>query len=498
MITMTRNDLEKLSKDELIDLLLQAFDTINTLTDRVNKLEIENALLRDEIKKLKGQMNQNSQNSSKPPSSDGYKKPKPKSLRKSTGRKPGGQPGHTGHGLALPDHADEIEEIKPTECWNCETDLRNADGTVIETRYKIDIPVITARVVRLDRIRIICPECGVKNEGVYPDGIDGAFQYGENLKALAVTLVDYGMVSVERTREIITGAFGVPISTGTIQAMVNECAERVKDTAEEIKNILMRSEVAHFDETGFRVAGVLHWLHSASNALFTYMTIHQKRGVPGIDNNGVLTGFTGRAIHDCFSSYFQYLMCLHALCNAHLLRELQGVFEETGQAWCNDMSELLISMKESVAWYKSIGKECLPMDVIQQYYETYEKIIADGIRPNPLPVREPGARGKLRRGKARCLLDRLELHRDKYLCFIRDFRVPFDNNQAERDIRIAKVKQKVSGGLRSIDGANAFAFVTSFIQTAKKQGVNIFSALRMAFLGLSRDVIAFSDVLETE
>jgi transposase len=258
---------------------------------------------------------------------------------------------------------------------------------------------------------------------------------------------------------------------------------------ESIKGHLINSPLAGFDETGFRVEGKLRWMHVASNALYTYITVHPKRGRAAIEQCGILPRFSGIAVHDCWKPYFLYTSCLHALCNAHLLRELTAVYEQTEQSWATDMLQLLLDMKADSEKLKQNGATFIPLEDMKVFRKAYENIICEGLSQNPLPERQEGKVGRLKRSKARCLLDRLIEHQEKILLFANDFEVPFDNNQSERDIRIFKVKQKVSGGLRSIDGAISFAKVTSYIQTAKKLGSNIFNALRSAFLGNSFDVV---------
>jgi transposase len=474
---MTRDELMQLDKEVLVDLLLAAFAEIAALKEIVAQQAAR-------ITELENRLNKNSKNSSKPPSSDGYRKPEPKSQRKPSGHSPGGQPGHKGHGLELPKKVDEVRSIMQSTCWNCSHELHGTSGEVIDSRYVLDIPPIVAHVTRLDRVRTICPECGLSNDGIYPEGVNSTIQYGTNVKSLAVTLLEYGMVSIERTREILSGVFGMNISAGTIQSMVYECAEKASPIVdEEIKEAVINSPTVGFDETSFNVNGKLHWLHTASTGSLTYITLHPRRGIEGIEAGGVLPSFTGNAIHDCFSPYFQYTTCLHALCNAHLIRELTAVYEQTKQDWATNMIELLVDMKNLVEEHKPLGMTGLPDDVIAQLSKEYDDIINDGLALNPLPERKEAQVGRLKRGKVRCLLDRFNLYRDMILRFASDFNVPWDNNQAERDFRINKVKQKVSGGARSLTGAKAFATITSFIQTVRKHGLSVFNVLRLLFSG---------------
>ena len=440
------------------------------------------------IKDLMSRIDMNSSNSSKPPSSDPYKKPKPKSMRITTGRKPGGQKGHKGHGLRLPESIDEVAEAAPAECKECGADLQGVDGNVVSSRYEIDIPEIVMRTIRHDQIQKDCPCCGEQNLGEYPEGVNGIKQYGPNLKALVVTFVNYGMVSIERTQEILGGAFGAFISQGTIQNIIYECANKVSATVDEIRQEVIRSPVANFDETGFRVEGKLAWLHNASTDKLTHITVHKKRGKEGMDAGGVLPDYKGVALHDCLQVYFKY-DCLHALCNAHLLRELIGIFENTNQQWAESIIKLLLLMKDQVEKHKEEGEASLPSDLFVKHSNEWDRFVAEGFSLNPYPVRKEGQKGRLAKGKALCLLERLATYKGYFMLFACDFRVPFDNNQAERDIRIAKLKSKVAGGARSVNGAIAFAKITSLIQTVRKQGLSIYKTLRSSFLGLSFGIV---------
>jgi transposase len=435
------------------------------------------------IKELQARLGMNSGNSSKPPSSDGFNKPAPKSLRKPSDKKPGGQPGHKGSGFKLPEKIDIVEQAVPKVCFNCEHDLTGINGAAIETRYESDIPPIALVTKQVNRVKVNCPECGLKNEGVFPENMIATFQYGANIKSLAVTLINFGMVSISRTQEILADALNTDVCTGTLQSWVYECANAVGPMVESIRAAVSAQGVIHNDETGFPVNGKTWWLHVSSTDKLTHISIHPKRGFEGMAHNGVLPGYKGISVHDCFGTYFKFA-CEHALCNAHLLRELTGIYEMKGQPWANDLIAFLVDLKELALWYKHEGYMGLPPDSYAEMLEIYRRLIDEGFALNPLPERVNGKRGRQPKGKARCLLERLAVHRDKVLFFARDFRVPFDNNQAERDIRIAKLKSKVSGGARSIHGAYAFARITSFIQTARKCGITIFSALQSDFLGL--------------
>jgi transposase len=451
---MNREDLEKLSKDELIDTILS--------------MHAQMLVLVAQLAELKARLNMNSTNSSKPPSSDEWKRPQ--SERKKSGKKPGGQPGHKGHGLKIDRDPDEIIALKPTNCEQCHTDICGAEGSVEDSRYKIDVEIRTI-IKRYDQLKVVCPICKTANTSQFPDGLNSRAQYGEGVRGVCVLLTHYAMVGYDKTQKILNDVFGVPIRASTITNHVKEFARTSEPVLLEISEKLKSSPILHCDETSIRVNGKKQWLHTASNGTATYNTIHPNRGQIGTDDNGVLKDFTGTAVHDCWSSYFKYDNCIHALCNAHLLRELRGVIDNTGQTWATEMQKYLREMKEVVERYKENGKEKLSVYYDKKFDLEYKRIIELGEKENPVQV------GEKKRSKARCLLDRFVKYRAEIFRFAEDFEVPFDNNQAERDIRNAKVKQKVSGGLRSDEGAKNFGKISSVIGTALKQGLSAFGAV---------------------
>jgi transposase len=432
------------------------------------------------VAELEERLNQNSTNSSKPPSSDGYKKPSPVSLRKKSGKKPGGQYGHPGHGLKIGGEIKRRVEIKPETCPCCGNDLGGQEGKRVESRYEHEIPEVVVETTRYDVYERRCPCCGTVSRGELPERIRGTQQYGPRLRAYMVMLLQYGMVGMRRLKIILAALFGLRISEGTIASTMGRCAGRLGEAVGAIKGAVIRSPVVHFDETGMRNRGVLWWLHTASTGRFVYLQIHPKRGKEGMEANGILAVFRGVAVHDCLKSYWAYL-CLHALCNAHLLRELVGIEENRGQGWAKGMIELLLEMKDVVRKYRESGKRGLSAYYIQKFSGVYDKLVRAGQRANPVAVKAEGKRGRTKQSKGRLPVDRLKEYKEEYLRFSRDFDVPFDNNQAERDFRIAKVKQKVSGGFRSDEGARAFAAIQTFIQTIHKHHLSIWGELVKVF-----------------
>jgi len=463
---MKRENLEKLDKSALIDIILVRQEQIIALVAKVAELE--------------ARLNQNSQNSSKPPSSDVFVKPK--SLRKPSGKKPGGQEGHDGNSLKINREPDRIVTHDPTKCANCpKRETCSAVGETIETRYELDIeirPSLTAHRTN----RKICSMTGEILTGEFPEGINSTMQYGVNIESLAVSLNTIGTVSINRTHEILRDVFDIPISTGTISSMVKDCAEDVAEPVTEIGQEILEQPVVHFDETGTRVAGELQWTHVASTPELTYLSVHKKRGKDAMNEIGILPNYRGKGIHDCLSSYFTYLLMLHQLCCAHLLRELTGIIENFGQAWAQRMADLLVEMKNLKEKLIDQHHTEASLELREKYSRMYDEIMAEALEENPVPPEEPNKRGRPKRGKAGALVDRLILRKENYMLFFNDFEVPFDNNQAERDFRMFKVKQKVSGCFRTKEGAEDYAAIMSYVGTARKMGFSAFQAIKAALL----------------
>lgn len=457
---MKREELERLDKNELIE-------TIMALAARVSELE--------------ARLKMNSKNSSKPPSSDGFNKPK--NLRTPTGKKAGGQHGHEGSGLKLQREPDSYVIHEPEECVRCpRAGMCSAARSVCETRHEIDIDINTT-ITAHQTMRVECPLSAETKTGRFPEGISSSMQYGVNMEALAVSLNTVGMASVSRTHEILSGVFGVPISTGAISAMVSGCARKVAGAVDEIKEAVGMEPMINVDETGTRVDKRTAWAHTASTDKLTYIEIQQSRGKKGMDAIGILLKYLGTAVHDCWASYFLYAGIRHGLCNAHLLRELTAVLENKEQTWAQPLIDLLLQMKRTKETLGMQGRKCPSPYYLKKFSLAYDGILSEALALNPAPGHGGGKKGRLKRGKTGSLVDRLVLHKDKYLLFFSDFSVPFDNNQAERDIRMFKVKQKVSGCFRTMEGACGFAAIMSYIGTARKHGISGFAAIKNALIG---------------
>jgi transposase len=330
--------------------------------------------------------------------------------------------------------------------------------------------------------------------GCFPQGINSTMQYGANLEALAVSLNTVGMVSINRTHEILSGVFGVPISTGTISAMVKGCAEKMSGTVQTIQDTVMDEPLLHADETGIRVDTKTVWAHTASTDRLTYIAVHENRGKKGMDAIGILSSYTGTVIHDCWASYFRYGAIRHGLCNAHLVRELTAVLENTKQVWAQSLIDLLIIIKLTKEKLILKNRGSTPY-FLKKFSLSYDAILKKALKKNPALRHGERQKGRPKRGTTGALVDRLIAHKDKYLLFFTDFSIPFDNNQAERDIRMFKVKQKVSGCFRTMDGAKNFAAIMSFIGTARKHGLSAFQAIKNALNGYQ---FSFNSLIPTE
>ena len=440
----------------------------------IQRLEARVLGLEGEVAELKRRLAQNSRNSSRPPSSDGLSKPPvKKSLRRSSGRKPGGQPGHGGGTLAAVADPDEVVWHAPACCAGCGASLDGASVEGSERRQVFDLPEIRLRVVEHVVERRRCG-CGQLTAASFPAGVSAPTQYGPGVRALALYLIARQHLPYERTAELFADWLGAPVSTGTLASYVAKGAGDLQGFLAEVHRQLITAPVAHFDETGARVQGRLRWLFSASTDRLTFYALHDKRGKDGIDHAGVLPNFTGVAVHDGFKPYRRYYdNARHALCNAHHLRELQAVIEQDTdgkQSWARAIDRLLRDLHHAVTLATAAGHDQLDVLQLAGYRAAYEQIIATGYRENPLNTIRTGQRGFIAQTPSRNLLSRLDTYREDVLRFAHDFRVPFDNNLAERDIRMVKLQQKISGCWRTSTGADHFLALRAYLSTARKQG----------------------------
>lgn len=456
---------------------------LSELSTQVEVLQKQVAELQKELKRLKDQLAKNSRNSSKPPSSDGFNKPAPRSLRRRSKRKAGGQKGHRGSTLKMVNNPDHTIVHPVDQCRHCGQCLKDEAPSDVEKRQLFDIPPIQVEVIEHQAEIKPCSHCGHLNKATFPEQIKAPVQYGSRLKAIAVYLRHYQLLPYNRTRELFRDLFSIDLSEGTLTNITETCSRSLQPTLDEIRKQLDQSPVVNFDETGSSVNGKRQWLHAASTTNLTYYEIHPKRGTHAMDHIGILPNFNGRAIHDFWKPYFKY-DCSHGLCNAHHLRELTFLSEHYDQPWANDMIRCLLEIKKNVDERK-MTHDTLPKKQIRKFEEYYQNILDKGYTDNPLPMEKSNKKkkGRPKKSKARNLLERLDEHRKEVLAFMYDFRVPFDNNLVERDIRMAKVQQKISGTFRSPAGANAFCRIRSYISTARKNALNAIEAIVHAFDG---------------
>jgi transposase len=440
------------------------------------------------VQQLEDRLAKNSRNSGKPPSSDAPAKPKPKSLRQRSGKKPGGQEGHPGRTLSLVEDPHRVVVHGPKGCEGCGESLLEVIASGYERRQVVDVPPLLALEVTEHRAqRKRCPGCGRSTKAAFPlearprEGVG----YGPRIKALAVYLMEYQLLPYERASELLKDLFGAPApGAGTLYSAVERCFEGLEQTEEAVKEGLVGGEevVAGFDETGLRVEGKGMWVHVASTEELTHYAVHEKRGVEATKEIGILPSFKGVAMHDGLSAYRKYEQCTHALCNAHHLRELRFVEEEHEQEWAGRMKALLLEVEEAAREEAASGGTHLEPERVEKFERRYQRLLEAGLAANP-PSERTGKRGRPKQSKGKNLVDRLDKHREAVLRFMHDFRVPFDNNQAERDLRMVKVRQKISGGFRARRGAEMFCRIRGYISTARKQGENVLAALERVFMG---------------
>lgn len=446
----------------------------------IERLEQRVAVLDAETAELKRRLAQNSRNSSRPPSSDGLAKPPAKSLRRPSGRKPGGQPGHQGGHLAQVAAPDEVVDHDPAVCGGCRESLDDATVVGHRARQVFDLPEIRLSTVEHRAWTRRCA-CGHETTAAFPAAVVAAAQYGPRVRALGLYLVAYQHLPYARASQLLSDWLGQAVSTGTLAAFMAQGAEDLRPFLDEVHARIAAAPVAHFDETGARAEGKLRWLFSASTERLTIYSLHDKRGFDGLDHAGVLPAFAGVAVHDGFKPYRRYTNAQHALCNVHHLRELLGVIEQAPedpqQAWAVRTDRLLRELHASVRDARAAGRDRLDPRELASYRNSYQQIITLGYQTNPAGTAPTGKRGVIRQSPAHNLLVRLDTYRDDVLRFAHDFRVPFDNNLAERDIRMIKLQQKISGCWRTITGAEHFLAIRSYLSTAGKQHRPIVEAL---------------------
>jgi transposase len=437
------------------------------------------AALRAHIAELERRLGLNSSNSGKPPSSDGLKKPaRVSSLRERSGKKPGGQKGHKGETLRQVADPNEVVNHYPPACSMCGVGLDPKTSVGHSARQVFDLPQPQPLVVTEHRAHDCqCPACGVKTRALFPDGVNAPVQYGARITAFVIYLLHYQLLPENRLAALMADLFGVKVAAATIARMSRTCAERLQGFVATVRDLVAGAPVKHMDETGFRIGGKTQWLHVASTALLTFYRVCAKRG-------SLLANVVGIVVHDHWKPYYTIEGVLHALCNAHHLRELKALVEIEKEEWARKMQRLLRRACHVTNSARERGVPLRPR-LIACFEGRYDAILAEGLafHEAQLPlVRAVIKGGGKRRGCAprrtgHNLLLRLAKRKEDTLRFLRDPTVPFTNNQAERDGRMMKLRQKISGGFRSLQGALDFALIRSFVSTARKQDWNIIDAL---------------------
>jgi len=468
----------KTDPEEVFKLFCVMGETITTLQAQVVALNKQVESLQAEVKELKARLGQNSKNSNKPPSSDEFFKPK--STRQKSGKKSGGQKGHPGHTLKMSDNPDRIIVHRETNCSDCGCSLADQPVRNKQRRQSFDVPVPKIEITEHVSETICCPGCGKQNKAQFPPEITQPVQYGPNLLSQLVYLSQYQLIPYNRVVEFVSDIYGITLSEATVYKAIKTAYDHLEPVEEIIVEQLKASPVINIDETGLRIENKRQWLHVSATNFLTHFRWHPNRGSKATDDIGILPNYDGTAIHDFWKPYFKY-SCAHSLCNVHNIRELTGIFELTKQPWTQEMIDLLLEIKEKVDELKQKPR---PLSSAEKnaFKKRYDQIVDAGYLINPPP--EPSKkRGRTKQGKARNMLRRLSEHRHEVLAFMEDYRIAFDNNQAERDLRMTKVRQKISGVFRSSTGADMFSRIRGYISTARKNSVSAFSAITGVFHG---------------
>ena len=460
--------------------LSEIVERLSIIENELLKVQSENSILRAEnthlrvkVLELESRLSSNSSNSSKPPSSDGYQK-KPAFPKKVKGKK-GGQKGHKGNTLQQVSDPDKIVKCLPNKC-SCGHAFYQDEFRIAEKRQVFDLPQPKLEVTEYQIHKADCPVCGLSNKGSAPENIKAPTQYGNGVKSYVVMLNVHYKLPYKKIQLLFKDLFGYPINESTIFTASRRCYEHLEKTEDIIKTKVSLNEVAHADETGLRIEGKLQWLHTATTSLFTYLFVHKNRGKKALESDSsILNRLNGWLVHDSWSSYFSYKNYKHALCGAHILRELQGLVDTGKSKWAKTFKTFLMSVYEMPFDERKNRK--------QQIQNRFMRICNIGEHMEPPPLKTLGKRGRYKRTKGRNLVERLIKYQDAVLAFAFYEQVPFTNNLAERDIRPTKTKQKISNSFRSFRGAEYYARIEGFISTARKNNKNIFNELSSTFDG---------------
>lgn len=468
-----------MNRDEIVQVYAQGVESVRAV---IESLQQQVVTLQARVTDLERRLNQDSHNSHQPPSRDQTRpRPQPKSLRRKSGKRPGGQAGHEGHTRSLSEQPDQVLTHAPTVCTQCQQDLCSVSATGYDRRQVRELPALRVQVIEHRALHKTCPQCQQVTVGVFPPTVSQPVQYGAQFKGLAVYLQTYQLLPFERTHELLLDCFGDSPCNDSVGEWLQVASQQLQPFEKRLTQTLARQAVLHSDETSMRVQGQRHWVHSTSTTTLSHYAVQSQRGVTALNTIGILPKFQGVLMHDAYPSYFSYA-CMHALCNAHLLRELVAVHEQTGQAWAAQFQQLLRDAKHAVAEARAQGQQAFSPAQRGSWTRRYLRLVRQGLQANPAAP-PSGQRGRTAQSPARNLLLRLEKYPMAVLRFVHDFRVPFDNNQAERDIRMLKVKQKISGTFRSVTGAEQFCRLRSYVATLHKQDLPLLAGLQSLFVG---------------
>jgi transposase len=464
-----------LTRDEILAVYAAGPEAVVAL---VEQLQAQLLALTERVAALEARWAKDSHNSHQPPASDGLAR-KTRSLRQKSGKKPGGQPGHPGSTLRWSEHPERIVTHAPDRCAQCGTPLAAGSERGGERRQVVDLPPLRLAVSEHRALQRVCPHCQTTTQAAFPPHVSHPVQYGPGIKALTVYLTQYQLLPWERASQLLADLFGHAPGEGSLATFLSTCFTRLEPVEAAIREAIRAAPVAQMDETGVRIAGKTRWLHYVGTPTLALYAWHGKRGREGIEAAGVLPEFAGTRVHDAWAPYLSY-GGPYALCNAHLLRELTFIAEQTKQGWASELIGELLAMKAAVEQAQAAGATALPEAQRQAWAARYAAKVAAGLEQNPAPA-ATGKRGRPKQSAAKNLLDRLGQHQGAVLAFLNDFAVPFDNNLAERDLRMMKVQQKISGGFRTPTGASHFCRIRGCIVTLRKRGDHVLTALQSIF-----------------
>ena len=469
-----------MTKEEELQALREENRTLKALVAELLPLREQLAQANARIKELEDRLAKDSRTSSKPPSSDGLAR-LPRRSRRPSGKPAGGQAGHAGHTLSMVEQPDEVVRHRPQVCRQCHTDLSGVAGHVAERRQVLDLPEIRLLAQEHQIEAICCPNCHTISSGSFPAAVSAPVQYGPNMQALAVYLHQGQLLPTARTCEALAAICGCQIAEATLIQWSEQAAERLAPTVERIAELIAASRLQHGDETGIRVYGMLH---VNCTRLLTHLAWHESRGRQAMDEIGIWPRFSGRGMHDRLASYDAY-DCAHSICGAHLLRDCAAVAQQEHQQWAAQMQDFLLDLHDACQQWRLLHLSAVPAIERDDWVARYFEILAAGYAAQPPPpASSPGKpKGRRKQSQAKNLLDALMARADQVLALLDDLSIPFTNNQAERDLRWAKVQQKISGTFRSATGVTAFCRIRSYLSTMQKQGHSMLSALTAVFHG---------------